>query len=318
MKKYPKIPHASDKKEVLSGSNIVVLEKIDGANARFSFTDSEEILFGTRRTKQTENGEPLGVQEMNKNFRHCYKYLQETIEKSVLEEIDEVKDMTFFGESLQKHTIDYDAWSGNSPDVRNEIPNFIGFDIYDGEKFLNFERFQEIYDLLGLETTPVHYSGSSKDINWETFDIPKSKFREEDPSADNEFDKSGLAEGVVVRNEDILERAKIVHPEFKETNKSWKGVQVELTEEEKQANEFINKYVTHARVRKIAHKIKDQREEKKLKMEFMSELPLTVIDDIFEEENLDINRENEDVMSEIRSKTSSKCSNILKEEIQKS
>lgn len=315
MKKFPKIKKIYDVKGVISSGNIVVTEKIDGANARFSFNSENDILFGTRNTKQTKDGKPLEVSEMNKNFRHCYKYLQENVNFEKLEEIEGYEDMTFFGESLQKHRINYDSWEGNNPDVSSDVANFIGFDIYDGTKFLKFDKVQEIYDTIGLETVPVMYSGSVNGINWDNFVVPKSEFREKDKSANKDFNKKGLAEGVVVTNQNTMKKAKIVHPQFKETSESGSGKSYKLTEEDKKANKFVNKYITKARVLKIAHKIKNKREEEKLKIEFMSELPLSVIDDVFEEENISFDRDNEDIMSKVRSKASSKCSNILKEAI---
>ena len=312
MEKYPSIPNIEDEEHLIVGGDIIITEKIDGANGRFQFKNGK-LYFGTRRTKQTKYGEPLDIDEMNQNFRHVYKYLKETLD---FEKLEEFEGATFFGECLHKNHIGYDSWEGNHPDIDSDTPNYLCFDIYTEEDgFLPFDKVQEICSKINLETPRVIWEGTYENLDLENFEIPQSEYRTVNEDAEEEFDEHGLAEGVVIRNKQNNRKVKYVHPKFSEKNKTYNSKSLQ-SEEVKQAYEFVNKYVTEARIRKIAYKIRDEREEDKLKMEFMEELPLRVIDDVFDEESIEIDRDNEDIMSVIRSRTSDECSGTLAQLIQ--
>lgn len=326
MKKYPKIKRLDQEGEKIIGvDKLILLEKIDGANGRFKIKNND-IYFGTRRTKQTKNNQPLSIDKMNNSFVHAYKYLQKIIEWENVEKLDfPFEKATFFGECLHKHTLDY-TWSGNHPDIEgSNIPNFLCFDIYIEDKgFLRHEKVEEICSKIGIPTVPVidicsyesmldnYKVDEDKPLSSDNFDYPKSKFRQRDREADIEFDREAYPEGVVVKNDITKEKIKIVHPEFKETHKPSSSGQKNISEERKKANEFCNKYVTRQRIQKIAYKIRDESNKfEELEMSMMKKLPLRVIEDVFEEEDVNIDRENEDIMSEVRSKASSKCSTTL-------
>lgn len=210
---------------------------------------------------------------------------------------------TFFGENMVKHSLEYD-WE--------EIPRFLGFDIYDHEKerYLTYSESYSLFNSLGLETAPIvdeiHVDEFDQD-----YEVPESEWRD------------GKAEGVVIINEDQEEgnrsgfqtRAKLVTDEFIEKNKQEMGGggRESVHDYEK----IASKYATEARIRKQIHKMQDEGRE--LGMELMENqggstgLPMRVVEDIFIEECPEIVRSNHTInMKKLRSKVAKKCVSILR------
>lgn len=330
MKKFPKLPHLSDSDaDVLIGDDdtLVILEKIDGANFRWQYYENGSILAGSRNVVFKDGDEPQPLEETNKQFRHTIKFIEANINVSELETVlEEYGELTFFGESLHTHTINY-SWSGKHPAIDDSTPNFLGFDIWNEttDSWLSHTDVKEIYDRIGLETVPVIKETTVDEISDEMLEIPQSVYRKENPDAENEFDQMGYAEGIVVKNDISQNRAKKVADYMSEVNQFGVPDDDETIEEmkakRKNANLFVRTFVTDARIKKQAHKLIDEGEFDSLEMPMMAKLPEQVLRDIFTEEGWNIiNHKYEIELTEaskeaIRQETSKKCSRVLKDEL---
>ena len=239
---------------------------------------------------------------MDKRFKAAIDHVRETVDVDELP--DERHRMTFFGENMVKHSLDYD-W--------DDVPRFIGFDIYchDCEEYVEWEKAKTIFEVnLGLATAPVVDEISVDDFD-QDYEVPESEWRD------------GKAEGVVIINEDLDEnhrsgfstRAKLVTDEFVEKHKESMdgGGRESVHDYEK----IASKYATEARIRKQIHKMQD--EGRKLGMELMQNsgnstgLPMRVVEDIFIEECPEIVRSNHTInMKKLRSEIAKKCVSILR------
>lgn len=325
--KYPKIRPLGheDTDGILSMGTVVILEKIDGANFRWKLHENGNLLFGSRKTLFKEHGEPAPFDRINKSFRPAVQEVKDTVDIDVLRDIlTDTGSLWFFGESLHKHTLNYDAWNGRHPDIESEIPNYLGFDVYAEEdsRFLSHSEVVDIHEKLNLSTVPLINRGDASEFTVESITVPESKYRTPDPDADNEFDKKGLAEGVVIKNTDLDLRAKLVADKFEETHDTWTAnTPKEVSEARRIANIFTNQYATDARIQKIANKLVDEGKYDQLEMGMMQDLPRRVAEDIFAEHGWELLNNDEltlDKLSkeEIRSKLSKKCSRVLTQAIQ--
>jgi len=334
MRKFPKLSKISDPDvEVFVNDTdlLYILEKVDGANFRWSLFDETQLLFGSRKVVFKRDGEPSPLEETNKQFRHVIKYLQENVNIETLKSIEEdYGDLVFYGESMHNHTVDYE-YDGKHPDVyESDFPNYIGFDIWNQneEAWLSHETVVEIHNKLGLETVPVIKETTVQDIQDEDLNIPQSNYRTPDEAADDEFNRLGLAEGIVIKNDAQKTRAKKVSEYMQEVNHFGEPDDDETIEELKErkrnAKKFVGTFVTDERIRKNAHKLVDEGNYEKLQMPMMKDLPKRVLKDIFVEEGWAIlNNEydiklTEDSKEDIRQMASDKCARILKEEINSS
>ena len=312
MKKYPSIKYPTHEKTdglLTEGDEIVIQEKVDGANFRYTVDEDGEITFGSRNCVNPDE-----------QFEHAEEYVERTLDFDSLSNYDDFEDIVFFGEAMHKHSIDYDAWEGREPDIESDFPNVIGFDIWDDkiDDWMDFDMAMNIFEDIGFETAPIICRKESSEITEEDKKVPESEYRNPDPDAESDFNRRGLAEGIVIRNIDKDIRAKVVHDEFKEKNAmSFNDKSKAQTE----AGKFVATYVTDARVEKMIYKLVDEGEYDSPKMPMMEDLPRRVIEDVFEEEgwNFICNREKVEIeldkegKSEIRSKASDKCARILKE-----
>lgn len=331
MKRFPKLSHIDDPDiELLVNDEdtIYVLEKVDGANFRWTHFEDEQLLFGSRKVEFKKNGEPQPFDETNKQFRHVITYLQSTVDFDELQAItSEYGDLVFYGEAMHKHTIDYESWDGKAPDIESEMPNYIGFDVWneETEEWLSHSEVQEIHSRIGLETVPILTKTTVKELTEDDISIPQSEYRTPNPDAEDEFNQLGLAEGVVVKNDTQRVRAKNVSEYMQEVDQFGKPDSEEsledLKERKRNARKFVSTFITEQRVLKNAHKLVDEDKYDELKMPMMQDLPRRVLTDIFAEEGWKIlNHEyqielTEDSKEDIRQLASDKCSRILKEEI---
>lgn len=316
MRKFPKVKYPSDPEtDGLFNGDVVVTEKIDGANFRFTWNEHGEPVFGSRKVKFTEDGEPLSVDETNKDFRHVVKYLRDELPSSL--DQPDLEDYTIFGEAMHMHTLQYDdieytqASYGGMPHASAEGNRFIMFDAWDNGagEWLDWQDVVQLSADLGLQLVPVIGMGSEEFLeDNDALEIP-------DESA-----FGGEPEGVVARRVDGTVRAKKVTEDFSEKNA------VAFNDPSKaqgDAAEFVAMFVTPGRVRSVAHSLVDEGPYDGLKMEMMEDLPKAVIRDIFAEEgwNLICNEYgfeadfDDEFKSEVRSKVSSSCATLLKKEI---
>lgn len=300
MKKFPSINYP----KVAQGMNdeeLIVQEKIDGANFRFTVTEDEEILAGSRNVVFKENGEPQDIDNITKQFRHAVRYVQRVVE------LFEPK-YTVYGEAMHKHSIDYDAWTGKHPNQSDSVANVVVFDVWDesAREWLTPSEVKNFCEKHNLRFVGIEDRVESVD----DVSIPQSQFRKRNPDAESEFDRRGLAEGVVVKAPETGGRAKIVHDSFKEKKKQDGGSDV---------HKFVEMFVTEARIEKQAHKLVDEGSYEHLQMEMMRDLPQAVIEDILSEEGWVIMQDEHDIVldgdskGKIRSDTSSKCATVLRQ-----
>lgn len=322
MKKYPSIRYPGDEEThgIFADGTLHILEKIDGANFRFKYHNGG-LYCGSRNVefvdKSGDSIDLLPIEEVNEQFRHVIQYLYTVIDMAELSSVyaaDDESRPVFFGEAMHVHSIDYDAWEGQEPAVDGDFPNFIGFDIWDPakEKFLHWDLVSAIYGGLGLETVPVVETTPATGFDPDEYDIPQSAYREADPDVDTEFDRDGLAEGVVLRNDDTGHRAKLVHDSFREKNAIAFN---HAKKAQSEAGRFVATYVTDARVRKQVHKLVDEGDWDEPEMPMMPELVPAVMKDVMAEEGWTILQDDidltEETKGEIRSKASGKCATVL-------
>lgn len=225
MHKYNSLVGAHKKaaREIYDNINdVVILEKLDGANASFRLIDGEVHCY-SRTTELDEHN----------TLRGFYNWVQEHIvpQKERLE-----PEYIYFGEWLVKHKIDY----GNNDE------QFYLFDVYDWET----ERFEPLLQaemwaaVLAIEHVPVI----------ELCDV-KPQFED----LNSYVGKSWLAEkgeGIVVRSKGLRyegETIKFVSDEFKEVQTKKEKVPQNVGE----LGEFVSSTLTTARVRKTLDKLVD-------------------------------------------------------------
>ena len=220
-----------------AGDEIVIQEKIDGANAaiRYDF-ETDTIVAQSRKN----------ILNISNNLRGFYEWTQTLDKELVASGLGE--DIVLFGEWLVPHTVKY-------PDEKYN--QFYVYDAYNikSEKYLPQCTVEAIADVLNLNYIPVFYSGEFQ--SWEhcySF-VGKTEMGGE------------YGEGIVIKNQTKLNDKnsrtpyylKIVGEKFQEVHKDHKKVinpeKLKANEENKALCETI---VTEARVTKILHKLVDE------------------------------------------------------------
>ena len=227
MKKYTKVVrHGKKDTELTVGANanVVIMEKLDGANASFKNDDGALTCFS--RNQQ------LGANETLRGFVH---YAQANVNPH-----DLMDGCIYFGEWLVKHKIDYG-------ENANE---FYLFDVYSETlgKYLPFEVVKAEADRLNLKLVPVFYEGQYQNEEHAQSFVGKSMLATE-------------GEGIVIKNHDYKDKhgnqlfTKLVSDKFSE---------MEVPKKKKQQNNpdwldgFVDAYLTKARVEKTIHKLVDE------------------------------------------------------------
>lgn len=290
---YPKIytfGH-NENEEILADHthNIVIQEKIDGANFRFMFKNGN-IIFGTRTQQMTSStGEEVNV---NKNFRRCLNFVKEKVSQEVIKTYE---GMIFFGENCVKHSIEYD-W--------DKIPPFLGFDIFDIAlgNMLPFNEAKRIFKEMNLEFVPIIKivpADQITDLNEDW--IPVSKYAPRG-KPDNQ------AEGIVLKNCETMVMAKLVTENFKEINAEVFGGTPKYQEDD--SGKIVARYCTNGRIEKNIFKLID--EGNKLEMPLMHKLPRQVNDDIWHENWEEIIQKYEEIKpKEIKRMVAKRCVSVL-------
>jgi len=321
LKKYDKIKrvgHDQNKKMFENGGDrLVVKEKMDGANFRWTYNEDGEPVFGSKNVKYTIDGEPDYSENVDGRFTDAIKFVKEEADVEGFEDqYGGLSRYTFFGENMVQHSLDYD-W--------RKVPQVLGFDVYDHEEgeYVDPELAAYMFDELGIKTVPVVHTNLTVSEFKERheddgFEVPESKYRGE-----------GKAEGVVIINVDREEpdlsgfnyRAKTVTEEFKEKHKERTGAR-QSVEAVHDYEKVVSKYCTDNRVRKKIHRM--QNEGRDLGMELMENkgssdgLPIRVAKDIVKEEYDDLVTSNWEVdFKEFRSAVAKRCVHVLRQEIEK-
>ena len=282
-KKYPKIKILGDQKNegILNDpTQIVIQEKVDGAN--FGFYVEDNILYFCSRNQNLTDSKQIEESGIPKRWRGIEPVLTSFKNNPKMFNVD----LYYWGESLQKHNIEYD-----------NIPGFIGFDILDLEtnRFLNSGLCEDYFDLLDLSF--INTIESPKELTIENL---KSLY------ATSAY-RDGPAEGIVIKNYTTQQFAKIVSDEFKET-KLLKKVQIHPTNE----IEICYIYATDARIEKIIHKLHD--DGNKIEIQMMKNLFKNVAKDILEEEILSIYSKYDSInFKNLNKLISKRCIKVLKD-----
>ncbi len=322
MKKYSKIKRVGHSQNEGMFDNpddeLLIKEKLDGANFRWTYNEDGKPVFGSKNVEYKIDGEPDYTENVDSRFADAIEHVREQAEPvEVAHNVKDPKHLTFFGENMVKHSLDY-GYDSDPP------PQVIGFDVYDHEQeeWLSTEESQELFGHLGLPYAPIaDYTTveefKEKHGSEDGYDIPESEFRD------------GKGEGVVIINTDKEEnqrsgfntRAKLVTDEFAEKHKKATGAN-----QSKEAihghEKAVSKFCTDGRIEKHIHKMRDEGRE--LGMELMANedsskgLPIRVSRDIVEEEYDSFVESNWKVdFKQFRSLVADRCVHVLRQEVQK-
>ncbi len=270
--------------------------------------ESGSLLFGSRNVTFTEDGEynegtvPKDPEDIDQDmFVDAVEYIHDQISTDELHNIEKTygSKLVLFGENMVKHSLEYE-WDA--------VPQWLMFGVYhvEDDRYLGFDEVRQIADRLGFNTVP-----KIDELPAEEF---KEQFDPDDPDAvvpDSEY-RDGTAEGIVLHNEDNDIKAKIHSEEFKEVHKQTGGEHGQESMPGDETAELVNKYATDGRIEKHIQKLTVD-EDRDLEMQLMEELPMRVVEDIFDEEHEEIVRTNKTVnFKNFRSKVAKKCVTMLR------
>lgn len=227
MKKYMdvvRLGHKSTAGVLSDEDNIVIQEKLDGANASFKREGDSIIAFSRNTQLSTEN-----------NLRGFYEWTQTLDVNKLLEGV------IYFGEWLVKHKIDYGS----------NANQFYMFDIYNEytHEYVNFSMVRDEAMRLHLKIVPVFYEG--KYISFEHLESFIGK---------TVLGVDG-GEGIVVKNVDYQDQygkqlfVKLVSDSFREVQKQKAPKDPNFKSAEQSAVESV---LTKARVEKMIYKLIDE------------------------------------------------------------
>lgn len=252
-RKYPSISRIGHEESsgIMQMGTITVLEKVDGSNIRFMrechldekyHTEDRDIVFGSRNIaykneKDTDSG-----------FEEYISFVRETV---AVEDIIEMEDtynepLVFYGEIMRPHTIEY-AW--------DEVPDVFGIDIRSAEtgERLMWGDVSSIFDHIGLETPAVVYRGHVSNIpdsldprTDDGVEMPESEYGAPEP------------EGVVIRNDETDQIAKVHSETFREVHKEQFSPDEEDTYEPSDSVALARRFTTRQRVLKRIHRMEEE------------------------------------------------------------
>lgn len=220
-----RLGHKSTVGVLNEGDQIIIQEKIDGANA--SFKKEDGVI------KCYSRNQELSEQDALRGF---YNWVVSNVNLNSIG-----KGYVFFGEWLVKHKIDY----GES------MNQFYLFDIYDEkeEKYLDFSNVRIAAKALDLNLIPVFYQGEYQGFDHLMQFVGKSSLGE-------------VGEGIVVKNVNYKDRfgnqmfVKLVSDQFREVQKQ--KAPKDPNKPETSEMTFTRTFVTEARIEKFLHKFVDE------------------------------------------------------------
>jgi len=313
MKKFDKIKRIGHKQNqgMLEEGRLVIKEKLDGSNFRFTVTEVDgeyNLLFGSRNVEYKIDGVPDYAENVASQFEQVVQDLREKLDAERIAKLYGTE-YTFFGENMVKHSLEYD-WG--------DTPQFIGFDVHSHEegRYLSTDEAFKIFETLGLETAPIVARVPADNFDAEEFD----------PAQESRY-RDGAAEGVVIINEDMDEnglsgfntRGKMVTEEFKEKHEQSSNAN-HSGGSPQGAKQLRDKYCTDARIKKHVNKMLE--EDYDLGMELMSPdngdgLYMRVAHDIVDEEPWDVMSSSWTIdFKEFRNLVAGRCAMVLKRKMQ--
>lgn len=242
------------------GDEIVVQEKLDGANASFERVGEGLAAYSRNKELDSEN-----------TLNGYYSYLLENVEVDRLNE-----NYIYYGEWLTKHKIDYGE----------HLNNFFLFDVFDKTigRYKTWAEVVEIAQSVQLKTVPVFYVGDFKSYNHVAQYVGKSILLDNDEG-----------EGVVLKNESRDDYkgnqtfVKLVSQNFLE-KKAQQNEPKSITDLNKETLDLFN-YLTIARIEKQFYK-KNEEQGIDFVYEnfsvFMKGLGQLLLEDILKEESDEI------------------------------
>lgn len=310
MDKFPKIKYPNhERTDGLKDGEVVVTEKLDGANFRFSWDDG--LVIGTRNVTYE-----LPDENLPNSFRHAEQYIRDRLDEASQVWLNAFKSgmWTLYGESMHLHSlryddIDYTVPEKGSPHVAldSDTPNVVLFDAKEDGDWVDWDEFCEIIAGSPFEMTKIIERGDGHGLSYE---VPEESMF------------GGPPEGIVARRADGAIRAKKVTDDFKEKN----AITFENpSKAQTDAGSFVAAYITTARIQNVAHKLVDRGEYDRVCMDMMEggQLPRRVVNDAMGEEGWDLlssggfeGQWDNDFKHEARSKISTKCAQTLKDMVQ--
>ena len=206
-------------------SDIVIMEKLDGANASFKKENGELKCF-SRRQELSENN----------TLRGFYNWVHENIDPDDLAE-----GYIYFGEWLVKHKLDYG---------QNNMNKFYLFDVYNEKhgRYVSFDNVEMVANKLNIDLIPVFYHGRFQSLEHIQSFVGKSKLGD-------------VGEGVVVKNYNWTDKhgnqqfTKFVSDQFAEKKQAKKH---RIPPKKGTIDEFVGINLTNARIDKMLHKMVDE------------------------------------------------------------
>ncbi|ODS36101.1 hypothetical protein BEH94_07640 [Candidatus Altiarchaeales archaeon WOR_SM1_SCG] len=292
--KYPKVKYLGDEEVADLTSDpedeIVIQEKIDGANIRVLIHDGE-LVFGSRNVTMDDD------MESSKMWNRAVSYVKE---KLAGKDLSGLNNCILFMEYCIKHTMSYD-WT--------VIPPVLGFDIYElsSGEFIDFRECKRLFNELEIDFVPVIDTIKAKDLNTFTDElVPVSAYSS--PSA---VDRQ--AEGVVFKNYNTQVFAKYVREKFKEQNKEAFGSNKKYAGDD--TERLIAIYCTNPRIDKMIFYLRTE-SVMELNLKMMTKLPMLVLEDIIEENYREILISNYTVdFRKFRKLIAKRCLAVLKQVI---
>lgn len=219
------------------GDDIVIQEKIDGANASFQYNNEEDCIdcFSRNQPLTPEN-----------DLRGFYQWVQKLDKNKVHEVLGD--SLRMFGEWLVSHTVEYPEECYNT---------LYCFDVFDMEKqcYMPQGEVKEIAEKLGLNYVPVFFEG--KFTKWDDYMplVGKTALGGE------------IGEGIVIKDlstlGDEVVYTKIVHEKYLEVKykpkmKKQRKEDLEKIRERECLTELAKTIVTRQRVEKLLYKLVDE------------------------------------------------------------
>lgn len=212
------------------GDDIIIQEKLDGANASFH-RDGDIVRCYSRNHQLNEEN----------NLRGFYQWVKENIRAEDLEE-DEI----YFGEWLTKHKLDYGE----------NLNKFYLYDVYitTTNEYAHYSLTDAVASSLGVQVAPRLYVGEYQSFEHLQSFVGKTELG-------GKLGDLETGEGIVVKNYDYKDRwgnqifVKLVTDAFREVQKQ-RAPKDPSTASQEQI--FINVNLTTARVEKLVHKLVDE------------------------------------------------------------
>ena len=226
----------------IAGEHIVIEEKVDGANASFTYDQEKDEVIAFSRKQELS---------FSNTLRGYWDWVQ-TLDKNIIKEITLNGRFIIFGEWLVSHTVEYD---------KERYNKFYMFDVWDRENncYLSFIQTCNVYSRISerindnnFQFVPVLYVGDF--TNWE--DIKQYV-------GTTKIQASPCGEGIVIKsieNSNKPKYTKIVSEQFSEVHekKSQKEVSPEALKKYEEDLEIVSSIVTERRVQKIVEKLVDE------------------------------------------------------------